>query len=79
MPILLNGWHVIFGKAIIKCIIWQLDSSAAAFRQLSPGLAGKYELKISAYSSNMHKTWSFYNICFSIEQKMGKYETKSLD
>ena len=47
--------------------------------QLSAGLAGKYEVNISAYSSTMHKTWSFYNIRFSIEQKMGNYEAKSLD
>ena len=51
----------------------------SSVKQLSTGLAGKYEVKISAYSSTMHKTWSFYNICFSSEQKKGNYETKSLD
>ena len=66
-------------NTIIKCTILQLNSSVATYKQLSPGLADTYEVKISAYSSTMHKTWSFYNICFSIEQKMRNYETKSLD
>ena len=74
-----NITNVFFGNTTIKCTIWLLNSSAAAFKQLSPGLADKYEVKRSAYSSSVHKTCSFYNICFSIEQKMGIYETKSLD
>ena len=54
---------------------------AVAFKRLSSGLAGKYEVKKSVYRiyQDMHKTCSFYNIFFSIEQKMGNYETKSLD
>ena len=32
-------------------------------------LRGNFELKVRANSSSMHKTLSFYNICFSIEQK----------
>ena len=55
---------------IVGCKISQLNSPAAAFKQLSPGLAGKYEVKISAYSSSVHKTCSFYNFYFSIEQKI---------
>ena len=63
-------WNDIFGNTIIAgCKISQLNSSAAAFKQLSPGLAGKYEVKINAYSSSVHKPCSFYNIYFSIEQK----------
>ena len=47
------------------------------FHVLSSGLASKYEVKRSAYRihQDMHKTCSFYNICFPIEQKMGNYET----
>ena len=74
-----NFTNVFFGNTVIKCTIWQLNSSAAPFKQLSPGLADKYEVKRSAYSSSVHKTCSFYNICFSIEQKMGNYEIKSLN
>ena len=66
--------YVFFGNTIIKCTIWQLNSSAAAFKQLSPGLAGKYEVKINAYSSSVHKTCSFYNIYVSIEQKKSFFE-----
>ena len=62
---------IFFGNTIIKCAIWQLNQSAAASKQLSPGLADTYEVKKSAYSSSVHKTCGFYNVCFSIEQKMG--------
>ena len=33
-----NFTNVFFGNMIIKCTIWQLNASAAAFKQLSPGL-----------------------------------------
>ena len=77
MPILLSR--------CVKCFPWKYDHEvhnlAVAFKQLSSGLAGKYEVKRSVYSihQDVHKTCSFYNIFFSIEQKRGNYETKSLD
>ena len=76
MPVLLSR--------CVKCFLWQYDHKvhnlAVAFEQLSSGLAGKYEAKRSAYRihQDIDKTCSFYNICISIEQKMGNYETKSL-
>ena len=69
----------------VKCFLLQYDHKvhnlAVAFKQLTSGLAGKYEVKRSAcrIHQDMNKTCGFYNICFSIEQKMGHYETKSQD
>ena len=64
----------------VACFLWLYDhkvhSLAVAFKQLSSGLASKVKNKFIFIK---YTTWSFYNICFSIEQKMGNYETKSLD
>ena len=55
--------------------VWQLTTGRggeAASGPLSPGLTGEYEGKNKCILSRGHKTWSFYNIYFSINLLMGK-------
>ena len=75
-----NFTNVFFGNTIIKCTIWQLNSSAAAFKQLSPGLADKYEVKKVHIHQVCIKHAVFKTFAFRSSKKWEiSYETKSLD
>ena len=65
----------IFGSVLSTTQVWQLTTGSrgeAASRPLSPGLTGEYEEKRGCILWRVHKTWSFYNIYFSINLLMGK-------
>ena len=76
----------IFLSRCVKCFLWQYDDKvhnlAVAFKQLNSSLAGKYEVKevhtVFIKTGIKHAVFTTF-ACFSIEQKMGNYETKSLD
>ena len=75
-----NFTNVFFGNTMIKCTIWQLNSSAAAFKQLSPGLADKYEVNKVHVHQVCIKHAGFITFAFRSRKKWEiSYETKSLD